>query len=133
MVIKIILTTKALFNLFNQKVKKYIPFFFLSAQIINGKKWKSYVKQKSYVKKSTGVVWIFMYIFKSLPARFFAIGSKNKFLHLFYDIPTTNWPIFMIFETNTWNICVYTYINFQFHTFIIFGHIAKKPDFAYFS
>ena len=38
MVIKIILTTKALFNLFNQKVKKYIPIFFLSAQIINGKK-----------------------------------------------------------------------------------------------
>ena len=38
MVIKIILTTKTLFDLFNQKVKKYIPIFFLSAQIINGKK-----------------------------------------------------------------------------------------------
>ena len=29
--------------------------------------------------KYIGVVWMFMYIFKSLPARFFAIGSKIHF------------------------------------------------------
>ena len=33
--------------------------------------------------KYIGVVWIFMYIFKSLPARFFDIGSKIHFYTFF--------------------------------------------------
>ena len=58
------------------------------------------------------------------------IGNKKKCTPFFYI------PHKLINLHEFWYeyiMCVHTYINAQVHTFIIFGHIAKKPDFVYFT
>ena len=57
-----------------------------------------------------GVVWMFIYIFKSLPCQIFGHMAKNKFLHIFYNIPQTNWPISITFGRNIYIIHLYIFM-----------------------
>ena len=59
--------------------------------------------------------------------------TKKSFLHIFYNIPQTNWPIWMKFGRNIYHGCVHSFVKFQVHIFIIFGRIAQKTVFQIFS
>ena len=59
--------------------------------------------------------------------------AKNSFLHLFFLIPQTIWPLWIKFGRNIYHGVVHAYVNFQVHISISFGRIAKKPVFRYFT